>query len=145
MPNSFKVRSRWGRGRNAAAKQPDAAEILECNRAREQLMINIAQVMADNRLDALAYKAVEHQPPLIAEAVNPPYIRTRGVVSINTFLIHASTITGPMGFTRDNLPAGLAFLGLPFSEPTLIKFAYAYEQATHHRRPPATTPRLAKR
>ena len=145
MPNSFKVRSGWGRGRNAAAKQPDAAEILESNRAREQLMINIAQVMADNRLDALAYKAVEHQPPLIAEAVNPPYTRTRGVVSLNTFLIHASTITVPMGFTRDNLPAGLAFLGLPFSEPTLIKFAYAYEQATHHRRPPATTPPLAKR
>lgn len=145
MANSFKVRSGWGRGRNADAKQPEASELLESVRAREQLMINIAKVMADQRLQALAYKAVEHQPPLIAEAMNPPYKRTRGVVALNTFLIHASTITVPMGFTRDNLPAGLAFLGLPFSEPTLIKFAYAYEQATHHRRPPATTPPLAAR
>jgi Asp-tRNA(Asn)/Glu-tRNA(Gln) amidotransferase A subunit family amidase len=40
------------------------------------------------------------------------------------------------------IPAGLAFLGLPYSEPTLIKLAYAYEQTTHHRKPPASTPPL---
>jgi Asp-tRNA(Asn)/Glu-tRNA(Gln) amidotransferase A subunit family amidase len=50
-----------------------------------------------------------------------------------------------MGFADDGIPAGLAFLGLPYSEPTLIKLAYAYEQATHHRRPPASTPPLAQR
>jgi amidase len=141
MPNSFKAKSGWGR-RGANATPPTAEAILASHRAREQLMIHIAKVMADQKLDALAYKAVEHQPPLIEKAMNPPYERTKGVVSLNTFLIHASTITVPMGFTRDRLPAGLAFLGLPFSEPTLIKLAYAYEQATHHRRPPATTPSL---
>lgn len=141
MPKTFKAKSGWGR-RGAETKPPSAEEVLASVRAREQLMINIAQVMADNRLDALAYKAVEHQPPLIEKAYNPPYERTKGVVALNTFLIHASTITVPMGFTRDNLPAGLAFLGLPFSESTLIKLAYAYEQATRHRRPPASTPAL---
>ena len=44
-------------------------------------------------------------------------------------------ITVPMGFVR-GLPVGLSFFGRAWSEPTLIKFAYAYEQATHHRRPP---------
>ena len=46
----------------------------------------------------------------------------------------------PMGFTTQQadtmLPAGLTFLGRTFSEATLIKLAYAYEQATHHRLPP---------
>jgi amidase len=41
-----------------------------------------------------------------------------------------------MGFTYGSLPAGLTFVGKLFAEPDLIKFAYAYEQATKHRRPP---------
>jgi amidase len=48
----------------------------------------------------------------------------------------------PSGFTSDNLPVGITFFGLPYSEPTLIKLAYSYEQATHHRIPPKTTPPL---
>jgi amidase len=44
-------------------------------------------------------------------------------------------ITVPMGFVR-GLPVGISFFGRAWSEPTLIKLAYAYEQATHHRRPP---------
>jgi Asp-tRNA(Asn)/Glu-tRNA(Gln) amidotransferase A subunit family amidase len=42
----------------------------------------------------------------------------------------------PMGFTHKNLPAGLQIVGKNFGEPDLIRVAYAYEQATHHRRPP---------
>lgn len=141
MPNTFKAKSGWGR-RNANSAPPPPEKIIASMRAREQLMINIAQVMAEHRLDALAYKTVEHRPPLIEKAINPPYERTKGVVALNTFLIHASTITIPMGFDDEGIPAGLAFLGLPFSEPTLIKLGYAYEQATKHRRPPATTPAL---
>jgi Asp-tRNA(Asn)/Glu-tRNA(Gln) amidotransferase A subunit family amidase len=41
-----------------------------------------------------------------------------------------------MGFTYDSLPAGLTFVGRLFSEGLLIKYAYGYEQATKHRRPP---------
>jgi Asp-tRNA(Asn)/Glu-tRNA(Gln) amidotransferase A subunit family amidase len=41
-----------------------------------------------------------------------------------------------MGFTTGNLPAGLQFLGRMFDEQTLIKYTYAYEQATKHRKPP---------
>jgi Asp-tRNA(Asn)/Glu-tRNA(Gln) amidotransferase A subunit family amidase len=37
----------------------------------------------------------------------------------------------------------VTFTGPAFSEPTLIGLAYAFEQATHHRRPPASTPPLA--
>jgi len=44
-------------------------------------------------------------------------------------------ITVPMGFVGE-LPVGLSFFGRAWSEPTLIRLAYAYEQATRHRRPP---------
>jgi hypothetical protein len=33
---------------------------------------------------------------------------------------------------------------MPYSEPTLLKLAYSYEQATRHRMPPKTTPPLSK-
>ena len=44
-------------------------------------------------------------------------------------------ITVPAGQVM-GLPVGLSFFGRAWSEPTLIKFAYAYEQATKHRTPP---------
>lgn len=133
-----------GGGRGTGARGPvDPAKILESNRAREQLMMNFAKVMADLKLDAIALKTVEHQPSLIAEATVPPYKSNGGVVSINTFMIYTPIITVPMGYSSADIPAGLSFLGLPYSEPTLFKLAYAYEQATHHRHPPASTPPLA--
>lgn len=44
-------------------------------------------------------------------------------------------LTVPMGFVY-GMPVGLSFLGRAWSEPTLIRMAYAFEQATKHRRPP---------
>ncbi|HET9831435.1 MAG TPA: amidase [Vicinamibacterales bacterium] len=44
-------------------------------------------------------------------------------------------ITVPMGFVG-GLPVGVSFFGRAWSEPTLIRLAYAYEQATKHRRRP---------
>jgi amidase len=45
-------------------------------------------------------------------------------------------ITVPAGFVR-GLPVGLSFFGTAWSEPTLLKLAYSFEQATEFRRPPA--------
>ena len=50
-------------------------------------------------------------------------------------------IVVPAGFAK-GLPISLQFLGRQWDEAKLIQFAYAYEQATHHRRPPATVPPL---
>ena len=44
-------------------------------------------------------------------------------------------ITVPAGFVHE-LPIGLTFFGAAWSEPALIRFAYAFEQATHARKPP---------
>jgi amidase len=51
-------------------------------------------------------------------------------------------INVPAGSSH-NLPVGIAFFGRAYSEPTLIKLAYAYEQATKHRRAPQFIPTLA--
>jgi amidase len=48
-------------------------------------------------------------------------------------------ITVPMGFVG-GLPVGVSFFGRAWSEATLIKLAYAYEQATKHRRRPTFAP-----
>jgi len=37
---------------------------------------------------------------------------------------------------------GITFFGRPYAEPTIIRLAFGFEQATHHRIPPKTTPSL---
>lgn len=49
-------------------------------------------------------------------------------------------ITVPAGFGTDGLPLGVAFFGGAFTEPQLIKFAYAFEQKTKARREPRFLP-----
>jgi Asp-tRNA(Asn)/Glu-tRNA(Gln) amidotransferase A subunit family amidase len=49
----------------------------------------------------------------------------------------ASSPTIFVGPIAAKLPVGVDFMGRPFSEPTLLKIAAAYEKATHHRMPPA--------
>jgi amidase len=109
-------------------------------KARDVLMIRLLQVMADHRLDAIVHKAVEHQPTLIKDGVNPPFVDQKGAPHINTYLMFVPSIVVPAGWTRDNLPAGITFLGRPYNDARMIQLAYSYEQATRHRRPPNTTP-----
>jgi amidase len=49
----------------------------------------------------------------------------------------AATPSAPRG-----VPVGLEIFGRPWSESKLIGYAYAFERATHFRRPPRSTPSL---
>ena len=117
----------------------DPADHYQYLLARDHLMIHLLKTMAEHRLDAIVHKAVEHQPTLIADGVKPPYVNHKGAPHLNTFLVYVPTVTVPAGFTTDDLPAGISFLGRPYDDGGMIRLAYAYEQATHHRRPPEST------
>jgi len=124
---------------NRMKASQDATKHYQALLAREELMTHLLQVMADRRLDAIVHKAVEHQPTLITEGLNPPYVNYKGAPHLNTFLVFVPSVVVPAGFTRDGLPAGIVFLGRPYDDGNMLKLAYAYEQATKHRRPPSFT------
>jgi amidase len=54
------------------------------------------------------------------------------------------SITVPAGFV-EGLPVGVSFFGRAWSEPTLLRIAYAFEQASLARRPPTFAPTVAQR
>jgi amidase len=110
------------------------AHIVKRNVLREAIL----QAMADSRVEALAYPTIRRKANLIGEM----QMGTNCHLSANSGL---PAIVVPGGFTADGLPVGVELLGRAWSEPQLIKFAYAYEQATRHRRPPASTPALDRR
>lgn len=112
--------------------------------ARQELLTNLLKVMADNKLDAIVYRSVEHTATLIKDGINPPYVNEKGVPTLSTFLQRAATVTVPAGFTPTNQPVGVTFQVREYDEGRMIRLAYAYEQATHHRKPPKATPPLTK-
>ncbi len=125
------------------AGKPDPAKYYKFLEVRNDLDMQIAKIMADNKLDAIVHKTDEHTPTLLKDGMNPPYYNQLGVTSLNTFLIYAASMNVPAGFTSgSHLPVGITFYGRPYTEPEIIKLAYSFEQATHHRIPPTTTPPL---
>ena len=130
----------WPNSQKRWLDAPSHEKQLAYHRAREQLLTNLLKVMADYRLDAIVHKAVEHQPTLIKDGVEAPFVDQKGAPHINTFLTNVPSVAVPAGYTSDNLPAGITFLGRPYSDARMIELAYAYEQATLHRRPPRSTP-----
>jgi amidase len=115
-------------------------------RYREALRIAMLKLMADKQLDAIIYATYDAPPSTIPEGMatdprpNDGYGRgdNRGLSPTLAW----PALTVPMGFSPDGLPAGLEFLGRPWSDGQLLAYAFAYEQATKHRRPPTTTPAL---
>lgn len=100
---------------------------------------SIMKVMADNNLDALVYP---HQKRLVVP-IGESQVERNGVLgSVTGF----PAITVPAGFSPRKesapigVPIGIEFMGRPWSEPTLLKLAYSFEQATKYRRPPVTLP-----
>ena len=105
---------------------------------RAGLRAAVVKAMDDARVDALIHPTWSNPPRLIGD-LNTPHGNNSPFFSPGTGF---PAMTVPMGYSRGTLPAGMTLFGRPWSEATLIKLAYAYEQATKHRRPPASTPAL---
>ena len=124
--------------RNAqAVESRDTKEYLEHIVKRDALRQAILKAMADHRVDALVYPTIRRKANVVGEA----QLGTNCHLSANSGL---PAIVVPGGFTPDGLPVGVELLGRAWSEPQLIGLAYAYEQASRHRRPPASAPALAR-
>ncbi|MFI5179076.1 MAG: amidase [Vicinamibacterales bacterium] len=121
----------------AAKKGPltDAKYVTELSKNhRLSRALGIDAVMTAHKLDALV--APTGGPAWLTDLVNGDSgtASTPGPSTI-TSVAGYPHITVPAGFFH-GLPVGISFFGRAWSEPTLIKLAYAYEQATKHRRPP---------
>lgn len=92
--------------------------------ARKQ---GIDHALEKHRLDALMFLGNEGGSDLAARAGYPLITVPAGYA--------ASGIIAPGGYTTKG-PQGVTFVGTALSEPTLIKIAYGFEQATRHRFPP---------
>ncbi len=132
------IQARLESSQEGPADGPEAPSCRADADYRAEVRAAVLKTMDALKLDAFVYPTWSNPPRLIGDLNTPHgdnsqfYSPTTGFPAINV----------PMGYTRGVLPAGITFFGRAWSEPTLIRLAYAYEQATRHRRPPATTPPL---
>jgi amidase len=100
----------------------------------------IGGIMDKNQLDAIIYPTGSKRPTFISEPL--------GTLGSGPAALGIANLAGfpdlvvPAGFTTDDLPVTVSFLGRAFSEPKILALGYAYEQATHAIRRPVTTPAL---
>jgi amidase len=122
---------------------PNSADYKDRRMRMEEIRIEVANLMAKNNLDALVYP---HQKCLVLP-IGATFQKDRnGVIAA---LAGFPAIEVPAGFSRPTtdapigVPVGMEFLGRAWAEPELIKLAFGFEQATHLRKPPVSTPALA--
>jgi len=106
---------------------------------RDQVRAAVNKAMDAQKIDAWVYPTWSNPPRLIGDLNTPGGDNSQFFSPTTGF----PAIQVPMGYTRGGrLPAGITFFGRAWAEAVLIKYAFSYEQATHHRRAPDSTPPL---
>lgn len=122
----------------AAAKGPlsDQAYLSARDTARRLSRVDgIDRVMDAHRLDAIL--APTGGPAWVTDLINGDHFG--GGSAAYAAVAGYPSITVPAGSVF-GLPVGVSFFGRAWSEPTLVRIAFAFEQATRHRRPPRFLP-----
>lgn len=129
-----------------------AAELIKFNRVHEEKALKYGQNMLEyrekipNTLKSPEYLLSKLEDIYYSQEQGIDYaLRKYGLDAILFPAYICSTIcaksgypaiTVPAGYMENGRPFGITFASTAFSERTLIKIAYAYEQATKHRKPP---------
>jgi amidase len=131
----FHVALAGGMSARLASKGRNSREYKLALAKRAAMQQIILKLMEDQKLDALVYPTLTRRPAMIGDPQGG-----------STCQLSATTgfpaISMPAGFTDEGLPIGVELLGRPFDDVKLVSYAYAYEQANHHRRAPGRTPPL---
>jgi Asp-tRNA(Asn)/Glu-tRNA(Gln) amidotransferase A subunit family amidase len=106
---------------------------------RQAYLADVIASMDTAEIDVIVYPSWTNPPALLDRAIEEYKGDNSQLVAPATGL---PAVSVPMGYSHGNLPAGLQILGRPYSDGMLIGLAYAYEQATQHRRPPDGFPEL---
>lgn len=99
----------------------------------------LSGVLTANKLDAMVYPTDPRRP----QATAAPAAVPGGAGNSPSNLANLSgfpDVIVPAGFSTDDLPIGISFLGAAFSEARLLAIGYSFEQATKVRRLPVHTP-----
>lgn len=126
---------------------------LEGSRNEQRYRDLFTAAMEAQRIDALVFPTWAQLPArngdrntqLTSDPKPAPNARPTALGSSLTFVgssLQWPALSVPSGMI-DGLPVGLQILGRAWDDASIVAYAYAYEQATRHRRPPATTPPLA--
>jgi amidase len=127
----------------AGPDDPDEdADYLRRFAARHEFTLAVLNLVAGNELDLLVYPSVQVPPPTMEGRAEWTTLTfpTNTLIASQTWL---PAITVPAGFTDDGVPVGLELVAKPYDEGTLFRCAFAFEQATGHRRAPESCPELA--
>jgi amidase len=139
----------------AAAKPVDEdPETIEGLKNEQRYRDSFTAAMDAGKIDAVVFPTSAQLPPingdrntqLVAEpkpAPNAGPTAPNGALTFVASALQWPALSVPSGYLGDGLPQGLQILGRAWDEAKIIGYAYAYEQATHYRRPPPTVPSLA--
>jgi len=136
----------------AAAAKPVAEDppTLQGLKDEQRYRDGFTAAMDANHIDAVVFPTFAQLPAINGDrntqiAAEPkPGGGPTALSSSLTFVASSlqwPAISVPRGYLGEGLPQGLQILGRPWEEAKIIGFAFAYEQATHYRRPPPLPPK----
>ncbi len=127
-----------GRLRDALQPAPVGDELRAATAAfhatRDRFRALFVDAMERQRLDVLLYPANLARPNT-HEGGLERYGEEPGTCQ-ESAMTGLPQVTVPAGFLGNRYPFGVSFLGRLWADRRVLALAYAYEQATHHRRPP---------
>jgi Asp-tRNA(Asn)/Glu-tRNA(Gln) amidotransferase A subunit family amidase len=138
IENSLKAFSNYPPDLHPADFDPPCPDFLQ-HRERQAFLSDVIESMDDENIDVVVYPSWTNPPAHLDKAIEEYKGDNSQRIAPATGL---PAVTVPMGYSYGNLPAGLQILGRPYTEGLLFGIAYAYEQATNHRVPPASFPEL---